>query len=662
MRVVHNSTAINAYNRLSQTTRSLNQNLERLSSGLRINRAADDAAGLAIAQRETAMIRGLDQASRNVQDGISVIQTAEAGMDEIHEMLQRVRELAVQASNGSLSSSDREAIQTEIDQLLTSIDQQAEATQFNNFKLLTGNVSATAPSEYKATVVSNAEGRRDSATVDIYAKFPAAGFTNEAGTATTPTGNITVNEAKFSISDYDSVNDFMQAINNSDQADATITYDVTTDRFTITSDTAEVPLRLTQSGADGTATTGFFTLAKITENSKLNVAAPGPRAQAISREEVRSGTSNILDVTKSFSNAGFDTTPTGTIAINGDRFSVADYASVQSFMEAVNASTKAKATITYDSTKDEFLIQSDNGTDLTLSAVSGGASNFLYEANILRRDAGNTTTFSNIFRAPSANATATSTYEVNDKTDESNDRIDLTKTFANARFDNRPTGTVTINGETFSVAGNVQSFLDKINNNENINVEIYYDTLEDKFTIRSTNLQEDLTLSETPSTNGYGFLSEANITEGTYTPTSEVNSDYRRGGLVFHAGANKDETVKINISTVSAAALGISALMTKGVTTQGAAESAISLLDTAIDTLSSNRAKLGAAQNRLEYRLNYNETAYENQTAALSRIQDLDFAKETVNFVRNQILLNSGTSMLAQANVVPANVLSLISA
>ncbi|MEW5767939.1 MAG: flagellin [bacterium] len=661
MRVVHNPSAIDAYNTLSQTTRSLNKNLERLSSGLRINRAADDAAGLAIAQRETALTRGLDQASRNVQDGISVIQTAEAGMDEIQEMLQRMRELAVQASNGSLQSSDREAIQAEVNELLTSIDQQAQATEFNSFPLLTGNVSSTAPSQYKATVVSNDQGARGSATIDIYAKFSAAGFTNEAGTAITPTGNITVNGAKFSISDYDSVNDFMQAVNNSAQANATITYDATTDRFTITSDTEEVPLRLTQSGADGGATTGFFTLAKITEDSRLNIAAPGPRAQAISREEVRAGSSNILDVSKAFSEAGFDTTPTGTIAINGAQFSVADYATVQSFMNAVNASTKAKATITYDSTNDEFLIQSDNGTDLTLSAVSGGASNFLYEANILNYDVGNPTTFSNIFRAPSANATATSTYEVNDETDQSNDRINLTQTFANANFDNTPTGTVTINGETFSVTGTVQSFMDSINNNANIDVKIYYDTLEDKFTIRSNNLQENLTLSETPSTNGYGFLSEVNITEGTYTPTSEVNSDYRREGLVFHAGANKDETLKTNIATVSAAALGINVLMSNGVTTQAAAESAISLLDTAIDTVSSNRAKLGAIQNRLEYRLSYNETSYENQTAALSRIEDLDFAKETINFVKNQILLNSGTSMLAQANVVPANVLSLIS-
>ncbi|MDI6792423.1 MAG: flagellin [bacterium] len=656
MRVVHNPTAVNAYNNLSQTSRALNSNLERLSSGLRINRAADDAAGLSIAQRETAAVRGLDQASRNIQDGISVVQTAEAGMDEIHEMLQRMRELSVQASNGSLQSSDRQAIQSEMDQLLDSVNQQADATEFNGFKLLTGNVSSTAPTQYKSSTVSNDEVGVGSATINVYAKFSAAGF------ATTPTGNITVNGAKFSVSDYDSVNAFMQAINKSEEANATISYDVTTDRFTITSDTEEATLRLTQSSAAGTAANGFLTQARITTALKLNTAAPGPRAQAISREEIAAGTDQILDLTKSFATAGFDTTPTGTIAINGVEFSVADYASVQSFMDAINASDKAKATISYDATNDEFLIQSDNGTDLTLSAVGGNATNFLFEANILDRytTTANTTTYSNIFRAPSANATAISTYEVNPATDEDKDRIDLTKGFDQAHFHNQPTGTISINGETFSVTGTVQSFMDNVNNNSNIDVTMYYDTLEDKFAIRSDDLQKDLTLSETPSTNGFGFLSETNITEGTYTPTSAVNSDYRREGLVFHAGANKDERVKTNIATVSTSALAIDVLKTNGVATQDAANSAIALLDTAIDKLSKNRSDLGALQNRMEHHLSYNETSYENHTAALSRIEDLDFAKETINFVKNQILLNSGTSMLAQANMAPANVLSLL--
>lgn len=654
MRVVHNPSAINAYNNLSQTSRALNSNLESLSSGLRINRAADDAAGLSIAQRETAAVRGLDQASRNIQNGISMVQTAEAGMNEIHEILQRMRELSVQASNGSLQSSDRQAIQSEMDQLLDSVNQQAAATEFNSFKLLTGNASSTAPTQYKSSTVSNDQVAEGSATINVYAKFSAAGF------ATTPTGNITVNGAKFSVSDYDSVNEFMQAINKSEQANATVSYDVTTDRFTITSDTEEVSLRLTQSDADGTATAGFLTQSRITPALKLNTAAPGPRAQAISREEIAAGTNQILDLTKSFASAGFDTTPTGTIAINGAEFSVADYASVQSFMDVINASDKAKATISYDASKDEFLIQSDNGTDLTLSAVGGNADNFLFEANILDREGTNATTYSNIFRAPSANATATSRYEVNDETAVANDRIDLTKGFDQAHFDNRPGGTISINGETFSVTGTVQNFMDKINNNENIDVKIYYDTMEDKFTIRSTNLQKDLILSETPSTNGFGFLSEANITGGTYTPTSAVNSDYRREGLVFHAGVNKDERVKTNIATVSTSALAIDVLKTNGVATQDAANSAIALLDTAIDKLSKSRSDLGALQNRMEYHLSYNETSYENHTAALSRIQDLDFAKETINFVKNQILLNSGTSMLAQANMVPANVLSLL--
>ena len=143
MVVQHNMQAMNA-NRMLNTTQSLQaKSTEKLSSGYRINRAADDAAGLSISEKMRKQIRGLDQASTNAQDGISAVQTAEGALTEVHSMLQRMNELAVQAANGTNSESDRQSIQDEIDQLTTEIDRVAETTKFNETYLLKGNGKST---------------------------------------------------------------------------------------------------------------------------------------------------------------------------------------------------------------------------------------------------------------------------------------------------------------------------------------------------------------------------------------------------------------------------------------------------------------------------------------------------------------------------------------
>ena len=139
MIVQHNITAMNANRMLGMTTNSLSKSTEKLSSGYRINRAADDAAGLTISEKMRKQIRGLDQASTNAEDGVSAVQTAEGALTEVHSMLQRMNELAVQASNGTNSQSDRQAIQDEISQLTTEIDRVAETTKFNETYLLKGD-------------------------------------------------------------------------------------------------------------------------------------------------------------------------------------------------------------------------------------------------------------------------------------------------------------------------------------------------------------------------------------------------------------------------------------------------------------------------------------------------------------------------------------------
>ena len=147
MVVQHNLTAMNSNRMLGLTTASQAKSTEKLSSGYKINRAADDAAGLSISEKMRKQIRGLTQASLNAQDGITAVQTAEGALTEVHDMLQRMNELAVKASNGTMSKDDREYVQNEVDQLVTEIDRVAETTKFNETYLLKGDDTKAAVTE-----------------------------------------------------------------------------------------------------------------------------------------------------------------------------------------------------------------------------------------------------------------------------------------------------------------------------------------------------------------------------------------------------------------------------------------------------------------------------------------------------------------------------------
>ena len=159
MVVQHNLTAMNSNRMLGLTTASQAKSTEKLSSGYKINRAADDAAGLSISEKMRKQIRGLTQASLNAQDGISAVQTAEGALTEVHDMLQRMNELAVKASNGTMSKDDREYVQNEVDQLVTEIDRVAETTKFNETYLLKGD-------DTKAVVTENVFKKFDVSTLN----------------------------------------------------------------------------------------------------------------------------------------------------------------------------------------------------------------------------------------------------------------------------------------------------------------------------------------------------------------------------------------------------------------------------------------------------------------------------------------------------------------
>jgi len=200
MIINHNMASLNTYRQLSTNNANSSKSLEKLSSGLRINKAGDDAAGLAISEKMRGQIRGLDQASRNAQDGISLIQTAEGALNETHSILQRIRELSVQASTDSNTNTDRSELQKEVSQLVKEIDRISNTTEFNNQKLLDGSKANIVAKDYSAEVVaSNTKEYTVSAASTIAADstyiFKVGSETTTAGTfnysVTDSAGNTT---------------------------------------------------------------------------------------------------------------------------------------------------------------------------------------------------------------------------------------------------------------------------------------------------------------------------------------------------------------------------------------------------------------------------------------------------------------------------------------
>jgi flagellin len=205
MRINHNIAALNTHRQLNSASTAQGKSMEKLSSGLRINRAGDDAAGLAISEKMRGQIRGLDQASKNSQDGISMIQTAEGALNETHDILQRMKELATQAANGTNTDTDRGEIQKEINQLTSEINRIGNTTEFNTQKLLDGGASTngvnagTTDGKGVAATFAKLEGNK---AVDLTTvTFSSAGTTTLAVDVTNAAGSAqyTINEATMSV-------------------------------------------------------------------------------------------------------------------------------------------------------------------------------------------------------------------------------------------------------------------------------------------------------------------------------------------------------------------------------------------------------------------------------------------------------------------------------
>ena len=516
-----NMPSLNTQRHLAKAQNNLNNSLQRLSSGLRINTAKDDAAGLAISQRMTAQIRGLNVAQRNANDGVSMAQTAEGALSEMGDILQRVRELAVQSANATNSAGDRKSLNDEVNQLVAELNRFANTTEFNGMKLLNGDNSVAA--------------------------FQIGANANQTITATT---------TDFRTNKYGS-------------------YQV----------------------GNATATAAGATAGKGVSISNA----------------VTGATSSSLQVT------GAAVSAAGTMTLNGPN---------ASGTVSLTVSDSAADIASKINSQDLTGIKATARTETTIGFANGDYTIDISTTNATSNSANTETatiSFSVLGTPGSAEALTDAVNAFNEQS---------SKTGITAKLNDAKTAIILENDE-----------------GKNINV-----TLKSTNTIYMGN-KSDGTASA---------ISVAGTTTGkTFTAAGQVTLDSSRSYSV-----NLAASVNIQAGVLSGGSMGSTSVTTYGstlqrvdsldITTVKGANDAIHIVDQAIDSVNAQRAKYGALQNRFESTISNLATSSENVSAARSRIQDTDFASETANLSRSQVLQQAATSMLAQANQLPNNVLTLL--
>ena len=488
--------------------------LERLSSGLRINTAKDDAAGLAISERFTSQIKGLQTAKRNANDGVSLAQTAEGSLGETSKLLQRMRELAVQSANGTNSATDRAALQSEVNQLKSEIDRITTATQFNGQKLLDGtftNKNFQVGANANETVAINISATNTSTLSNN--EFKAKGDTISAGLAAVKIGTAAVDNA----------------VGSTDKATSIMGTQASQD-LTITGSLGSVGSITVAAGS---------TAETIASLANAQTGSTGVSATAI--------TKGLLTVT----NAGtvtFSLTGTGTQSISATISSASDLTALR---DAINNSTGTTG-----------VTATGTGASLTLEQTSGKDIKIGTMANTGTIDSATVGTI----RALKADGT----------TDGTQTAVNLVQ-----------------NGNDFGTFGGTVTF----------------------------------------------------DSNAAFSVTSSI------AGAAGAIGGGTAATAQTSSSTL---------LSTVNVSTESGAQTAIDVIDAALQSVSTQRADLGALQARFDSIISNLTTGIENQSAAQSRIRDADFAMETAALTRAQILQQAGTAVLAQANAAPQNVLALL--
>jgi len=586
-----NLSAISAQNSLRTTGLNQNTAMERLSSGIRINSAKDDAAGLAISTRMTANIRGLSAAIRNANDGISLTQTAEGSLASISDNLQRIRELAVQSANTGNNESDRGALNTEARQLVSEIDRIANNSQFNGIKLLDGSF------QNQSLQVGAGNDANDRIAISIgSAKVSALGIgSNSSYSRTLSQGGVVPTGALVSGS---------LSINGA-QIGASVT-DGVSYAFAEGSAISKAAAINAASGLTGVT-------AKVSATTLDGVSAP--------RSLTGTTTGDVLI-------NGVDIGPIG--ATNGPADRGTQVAA------AINAkSSQTGVLATSNTTTGVVSLKATDGRNITISTTTAGAA----ETGL----------------ATSANPTT----KVG---------AAITTTAAMA------TGDLNINGVDIgplTASANVATQAGKVA--DAINAKTYLTGV--------SALSDGISAFTLTSVNGKAITTYVANNGGTatgLTGSSGTPTTTAAAGLTTTVDTHK--TAQITLSTNSstgiviggatgAAATGqsvgfsASVLSSSGgvdLSTAAGSQAALSVLDTAINTITDSRASMGAYQNRLTASVANLETTSMNLQASRSRILDTDYAKETTNLAKSQIIQQAATAMLAQANQSAQSVLSLL--
>ena len=603
MIINHNIASMGAWRNLQSTEMNMNKALERLSSGLRINRAADDAAGLAISEKMRAQISGLDQASANAQSGISLLQTAEGALNESTSILQRMRQLAVQASADSANAADRQQMQKEMDQLANELSRISNTTEFNTKNLLGG--------AFKSQIFQIGANANQTVSVDVNAMDAATlGVTASKG-VTIADGNL-VSSATLSAG--------ATATTQAYQVTGTVTA-ATADSYTESqASAAATGITTFNAGADeftataasnGSGSNGW-TITSVTGGA----GAGNPTASADTTGKVitLNLSTNAANNTATNVLAALNTTS----ATSGLTFTQTAGAGADTIAGAANSTATAGG---LDAVSIKFsAVNAGSGSGLQVKLLSGGASGTA--------------------SAALAGSQLTVTYY-------GNSTIDDILTAVNTNASVNSMVTASSNSTTSApwaedTAGAFENLTGGTNASLTVNL----------LDANSATVQSGVTVSG----------GSASFSNGL---TVSINSTVANS---LASGSIATQTIDVVAGNSNAAVAGTNgvinsqATVTKGVLIDTAtnAQSAITAVDAAISKVSTARATLGALQNRLEHTIANLGVTSGNMQAAESRIRDVDMAKEMASFTRDQILMQAGTAMLAQANQKPQSVLQLL--
>ena len=627
MVVQHNLTAMNSNRMLGVTTSAQAKSSEKLSSGYRINRAADDAAGLTISEKMRKQMRGLDRASTNAQDGVSAVQTAEGALTEVHSMLQRMNELANQASNGTNSKADRDAIQAEIDQLNTEIDRVSETTKFNETYLLKGDEGSKVGTlkAHDAGLKGKLTDNGETATFEI--DLAVGNKVSIAGKEYT-IADVT-NEDKNELTAEDAAAKIDTALKNANNIGAT----KTTSTVSHSVKKQEV---LTKDSND----------AKFTAKSAM-VAWDGKNFTSID-----AGT----DITKLVKDGTALYKSVANVTLGATDKAKSDLLLVHEDAVAKGIDTKYDAGSVVATVANKVTVANGVATAATgyklyeaIDLVADTTTNIAHAASAKLNDgAGTDSSFDLKFEELPADDVEKAKLLADGQNALKAELGSITYThdgtagvfshkFTNTDLDVDKDGVVSYKGEKIATieVGNAAGKTTQKAGTDTL-------ALNGAFT--------DAVAATTDGNSKYTF----NITKGTTAGAKDLSFN-------LHVGADADMTNKINVTieAMSTENLGIKGLNVAdedGV----AATYAIDAIQDAIEKVSSQRSALGAVQNRLEHTISNLDNVVENTTAAESRIRDTDMAEEMVNYSKNNILAQAGQSMLAQANQSNQGVLSLL--